>query len=97
LAGDGRRVGGGFRAWASWLAVAPLLASSAPAALDGSVPGKTDLRVERRWWPEDLHEQLIRLLPGTVLEDAARTFLERRVELRLDRDRAYLQIRIPIG
>jgi hypothetical protein len=97
LTGGIRSHGGGLRALASWLAAAPLLASSSPATLDARVFEGTELRVERRWWPEDLPEQLIRLLPGAVLEDAARTFLERRVELRLDRDRAYLQIRIPIG
>ena len=92
-----RSNGGGLRALASWLAVAPLLVGSAPATADGWVLGGTEPRVEMRWWPEDLPEQLIQLLPGTVLEDAARTFLERRVELRLDRDRAFLQVRIPLG
>lgn len=83
---------------ASWLAVWPAFLSTAAAGVpEAAIEEPLEAGFQRQWWPSDLREQLIRLLPGETLEGAARTLVEQKVQVRLDRDRAFLQIRIPLG
>jgi hypothetical protein len=86
------------RSLASWLAAWPVFASAGFAAVpDAAILQPVELRDDGPWWSPQWSEQLIRLLPGQALEDAARTLVDRRVQLRFDRDRALLQVRIPLG
>ncbi len=98
MTGAKRRYARGLRTLASWLAAAPLFSvASGAGGVDAAILESAPHPIERRLWPADLPEQLIRLLPGDALETAARTLVERKVEVRLDRDRAFLQVRIPLG
>lgn len=88
-----------LRALASWLAVWPVffLASPIPTGADAAIVAPAEPPIERTWWSAELPEQLIRLLPGGALETAARSLVEQKVQVRLDHDRAFLQVRIPLG
>lgn len=99
MRGAGWGIARRLRALASGLAVWPVFALSAPALdVNAAIFAPIEPVVEHRWWSStELPEQLIRLLPGEALEGAARTLLEKKVQVRLDRDHASLQVRIPLG
>ncbi len=54
-------------------------------------------QVQRAWDPHEFRDQILKLLPGEALEDVARSFVDKRVQVRLDRDQAFLSLRIPLG